>query len=36
LDSTITDLEKSLALQAGSETVNELQKAMDDLKKLAN
>ncbi|MCI0388871.1 MAG: TRAFs-binding domain-containing protein [Acidobacteria bacterium] len=36
LNSTIPDLEKSLALQAGSETFNELQKVLDELKKLAN
>lgn len=36
LHSTIPDLEKSLALQAGSETFGELQKVLDDLKRLAN
>jgi tetratricopeptide (TPR) repeat protein len=36
LNSTIPDLEKSLALQTGSETYHELQKVLDDLKKLAN
>jgi len=36
LNATIPDLEKSLALQAGSETFNELQKVLDDLKRLAN
>ncbi len=36
LNSTIPDLEKSLALQANSKAYDELQKVLDDLKKLAN